>query len=166
MISMNELSALANALVEAERDVESAEVVLKAKKETARRLREESLPLAMQEIGMTKVKLDSGETIEVKQDVFASIPAERKEAAYAWLESHDFGGLIKTAVSVDFGRGELDEAKGFFDKLREEGLAPDFSRSIHAQTLKAFLNEQIREGRDTPLDLFGAMPVFVAKVKR
>lgn len=166
MISMNELSALAGALVEAEREVEFAETLLKGKKEVARRLREESLPLAMQELGMTKVKLESGETIEVKQDVFASIPAEKKESAYAWLEAHNFGGLIKTAVSVDFGRGELDEARGLFEKLREEGLAPDLSRSIHAQTLKAFLNEQIREGKDIPLDLFGAMPVFVAKVKK
>lgn len=166
MISMNELSALAGALVEAERDVESAEALLKSRKETARRLREESLPAAMQELGLSKVRLESGETIEVKQDVYASIPAEKKEAAYAWLEQHDFGGLIKTAVSVDFGRGELDEAKGFLLRLQGEGFAPDFSRSIHAQTLKAFLNEQIRDGKDIPLDLFGAMPVFVAKVKK
>lgn len=165
MITMNDLSALANALVEADEDVERAERSLKDKKEAARRLREEALPAAMQEVGMSKVTLDSGRVISVAQEVYASIPAANKPAAYAWLEEHNFGGLIKTEVAVAFGRGETEKAIGLQDALREQGLEADLERSIHAQTLKAFIKEQLAAGNELPLDLFGAMPVWVAKVK-
>lgn len=165
MITMNDLSSLANALVEADEAVEKAEGVLKGKKEEARRLREEALPSAMQEVGLTKVTLDSGRVISVAQEVYASISADNKPAAYAWLEEHDFGGLIKTEVSVAFGRGEMEKAKGLQDELRGKGMQVDIDSSIHAQTLKAFIKEQLAAGNGLPLDLFGAMPVWVAKVK-
>jgi len=165
MITMNDLSALANALIDADTEVDRAEKALKDKKEAARRLREEALPAAMQEVGLTKVTLDSGRVISIGQEVYASIPAANKPAAYAWLESHDFGGLIKTQVSTEFGRGEMDEAKKLEQELREKGLSCSLDRSIHAQTLKAFIKEQLAQGKELPLDLFGAMPVWVAKVK-
>lgn len=165
MISMNELAALAAGLVEAERATEDAELALKRAKENERSLREEALPLAMQELGLCKVALDSGQTISIKQDVYASIPASGKDDAYEWIEDNGFGGLIKTIISVQYGKGELDKAQELLEELQEKGLNPDIKRDVHAQTLKAFLNEQIGKGAAVPLDLFGARPVFVAKVK-
>lgn len=166
MISMNELGALAAALVEADREVEAAEDVLKRKKEYARTLREETLPSAMQELGLADVKLDTGQRIVVKQEVYASVPADKKFEAYDWLEQHGFGGLIKTSVAVMFGKGEMEEAQSLMLTLQEDGLAPDLERSVHAQTLKAFLKEQLSTGAEIPLDLFGARPVWTASVKR
>lgn len=165
MITMNDLSSLANLLVEADEEVEKAESALKAKKETARRLREEALPAAMQEVGMAKVTLESGKTISVALEVYASITNEKKPAAFQWLESHGFGGLIKTSVSVEYGKGEIEEARKLQSRLQSEGVMSEIDRSVHAGTLKAFLKEQLKDGKEVPLDLFGAMPVWVAKVK-
>lgn len=162
--ALGEISALARMLVEYDREVEDAELALKGLKENARRVREESLPTAMLEIGLDKVVLTTGEKVEVKSDVFAQPPAERKTEMHAWLEEHGFGGLIKTEVSVEYGKGEVEDAKEMLAELKGRGIAANIFMGVHAQTLKAFLREQLEAAQPIPLDLFGARPVKIAKV--
>lgn len=163
-ITLDQMTALARALVDADGYVKEMESNLQDAKERARVLREETIPSAMQELGLEEIKLETGQKLSVKQDVYASIPKDYKAAAYQWLEDHGFGGLIKTAVSVYYGKGELEEAQVLSEKLHDIGLSPELTQEIHAQTLKAFLREQISAGATIPLDLFGARPVWTAKL--
>jgi len=163
-ISLDQMASLARALVDADGSVEQAELNLKEAKERARVLREETIPSAMQELGLEELKLDTGEKLSVKQDVYASIPAAQKDAAYQWLEDNGFGGLIKVEVAADFRKGDAELAMELFRELQERGLQVGFDQSVHAQTLKAFLREQIAAGTAVPLDLFGARPVWTAKI--
>lgn len=158
------MAELARALVEADAGVDEAEGALKDAKERARVLREETIPAAMQEMGLEEVKLETGQKISIKQDVYASIPAASKGAAYDWLNEHGFGGLIKVEVSTTFAKGEQEQAIKLHKQLAAQGLQPDLDQSVHAQTLKAFLREQIAAGNNIPLDLFGARPVWTAKI--
>ncbi len=164
-ISVNEMSALAAALVSAEHDTDEAEKFLKAIKERERVLREETIPSAMQELGIEKLVLETGETLSLKQEVYAQIPAAQKPAVFAWLDEHGFGGLVKTELSLEFGREERDEATKLANELRAEGFLPSLSMNVHSQTLKAFIKEQLATGKEFPLDLFGARAVFEASVK-
>ena len=164
--ALGEISALARMLVDYDREVDEAEAKLKELKEHARRVREESLPGAMEQLGLKELRLASGERIEIKQDVYASIPKDGQGAAFEWLEGNGFGGLIKTEVSVSFGRDERLAARELAETLVAQGLVADVSSSVHVQTLKAFLREQLAEARPIPLDLFGARPVSVAKVTK
>lgn len=165
MITLGELSALAHALVAADREVDAAEALLRQRKEEARLLREESIPMAMAELGLNEVRLDSGERVTVKQDVYASIPPDKRNEAYAWLEANGFGGLIKTEVVMHFTRGELDAAKQLAAELKQEGYEPELEQGVHVQTLRAFLREQLEQANAAlPLELFGAKPVWLAKV--
>ena len=164
MITLDQMAALARALVDADASVDTAEVNLKDAKERARVLREETIPSAMQELGLEELKLETGQKLSIKQDVYASIPSHFRGAAYEWLESNGFGGLIKTDLTVRYGRGELEEAKALRQHLIEYGVQSDVTQNVHAQTLKAFLREQITMGANVPLDLFGARPVWTAKI--
>ncbi len=164
--ALGEISVLARMLVDYEREVDDAEAKLKELKEHARRVREESLPGAMEQLGLKELRLDTGERIEIKQDVYASIPKDGQAQAFEWLEGNGFGGLIKTEVSVSFGRDERVAAKELAERLAGEGLVADVSSSVHVQTLKAFLREQIADARAVPMELFGARPVSVAKVTK
>lgn len=166
MVSLAELTTLCQMLVERDREIEHAEQQLKAAKESARQLREEAIPAALTELGVTDVRLLSGEKVSMQQDVYASIPADKKFEAFDWLERHAFGGLIKTEVSVQFGKGELGAASEFFERLKSQGLAPDFARNVHPQTLKAWLRERLAKADPVPLELFGARPVWVAKIQK
>lgn len=163
-ISLDSMAALARALVDADVSVEQAEANLKEAKERARILREETIPSAMQELGLEEIKLDTGQKLSVKQDVYAAIPAAQKEQAFTWLEQNGFGGLIKVEVTADYRKGEADAAMQLFAELQERGLQVEFGQSVHAQTLKAFLREQLANGTNVPLDLFGARPVWTAKI--
>ena len=163
-ISLNEMSSLARALVSADTRVDEAERLLKAAKEHARVLREETIPSSMQELGVESLKLETGETISVKQDVYASIPKAGMGDACEWLNEHGFGGLIKLSVDVSYGKGEQEQAMEVYNELVGRGLNATIDQGIHAQTLKAFLREQLAKGSNIPLDLFGARPVWVAKI--
>lgn len=164
--SLKELTKLANALIAAEAAVESAEQALKEAKERARQLREEELPDFMQELGVNELRLEGGEKIGYKDDVRLEWDAPKKERAFTWLEEHDFGGLIKTEVSVAFGKGQLEWAKKLMRDLAEAfHLEPEMKRDVNWQTMCAFLREQIAEGNPIPLEEWGAVSIKKATVK-
>lgn len=165
MISLEQMTNLANALLDAEDKVASAEKELKAAKEQARLLREETIPSAMQELGLDSFKLTTGETFTVKQEVYASIPSDYKEEAMRWLERNGFGGLIKVDVTAAFGRNQKDISTSLLEELHRRGFATKVSEGVAPQTLKAFLREQLAKGTDIPLDLFGARPTWITKIK-
>jgi hypothetical protein len=119
----------------------------------------------MAEVGLDKVVLQSGEAITVKRDVYVAIPADQKAQAFGWLEENGHGALIKTEVSVAFGREQREAAVAFQQSCEQQGLNADVNVSVHAQTLKAFLREQLENAKPVPLDLFGARPVSIATVK-
>lgn len=169
--ALGEVGALARLLVEAERRVVNVDDELSKAKEHARRLREEALPGAMQELGVEELTLTDGSKITMGLEVYCSISSDNKPAAHAWLERNGFGGLIKTSISLPFGRSEEEQAdlRDFLEFLNSAGLTYEQEQGVHAQTLKAWLKEQLRgeEGsiKSLPLQLFGARPVTVAKVK-
>ena len=164
MITLAEISSLCSALAEQKRNVDRIEEELSTVKEFVRRLEEDDIPLAMQELGVDGIVLATGEKVSIKHDVYASLTAESKPAAYDWLEAHGFGGLIKTNVSVEFGKGQLEGAESLAEDLHARGLPVSLGRDVHAQTLKAFLREQLANGSNVPLDLFNARPVSKAKI--
>ena len=166
MISLTEMKALIDLLIVKDRDVEEKEAALKKTKEDARKLREEIIPCALQELGLTKLVLDSGEAITLSQEVYASIPAQSKNYAFDWLTDNGFGGLIKVDVITSFSKGEYQQAYTLNGDLNGRGLCSKVTQTVHPQTLKAFLKEQIAKGAPVPLDLFGAMPVFKVNIKK
>jgi hypothetical protein len=164
--NLDEMAAMARQLIAAQLKVEVIEEQLKEAKEASRKLREEDIPCAMQEIGLTSFTMDTGEKVRIAQEVYASIPADNKAEAFRWLVAHQFGDLIKTEVSVSFGRGEAEEAGVLARDLKDKGLDASCTESVHPQTLKAFLKEQVTSGAAVPLELFGARPVWTAKISK
>lgn len=168
MISLNDMAELAKSLVEAQELTKKTEQLLKDVKERERVLVEETIPGALQELGVKELTLDTGEVISLKQEVYASLTEERKPAAFKWLDEHKFGGMIKTDLTISYAKADYEEAKEKCKELMDEGLSPTLEQSVHAQTLKAFIKEQIATVDPKvpfPLDLFGARVVFQAKIK-
>lgn len=167
--ALKEVTRLGNALIEAENKVSEAEQALKDAKEQARILREEDIPEYLKELGLTAIKLDSGETVSYKPDVRLEWDDEQKGRALEWLEGEnngEFAGLIKTTVTTNFGKGELEKAKELLAKIEEIfGYAPVLKRDVNWQTMCAFLREQIESGKAIPLDQWGAVAINKATVK-
>lgn len=78
------------------------------------------LPNAMNDEGISSVKVDGVGRVTLRSDIYARIPAANREAAMEWLREHGHGGLIKETVHHGTLRAAMKEL------LREgKELPPD-----------------------------------------
>lgn len=145
---------------------EQAEIEQRAKdiKAAIRQIAEDFLPTVMQEYGLSEATLANGLKVELREEVQASISEDNRAAAHCWLIENGFGGLIKTSVQVEFGRGEVDAAHVLAHELRQDHDSVLVKDVVHPATLKSFIKEQMAAGTNVPLDLFGVFPYSIAKV--
>jgi len=160
------VSRLATEAANLEREISSAEQLLKDKKQALHKITDEQLPEALEEMGLQKFTLTDGAEISVKPIYAASIPKDRKEEAFQWLRDHEFGDLVKNNVTVTFGRGEDETAKEFVGLCGSQGFVPSQLEKVEPMTLKAWLRERVEAGDPIPLDLFGAFISQRATIKR
>lgn len=160
-----EIAKLAEAQHAAQQRVDLLEINLKDAKEELRKLAEQQLPEAMENAGISEYTTTTGISVEVKEKVRGSLPAENKAKGFAWLEEKGFGGLIESKVVVPFGRDELSEANALCERLQKECRIAVVDRSVHHARLDGFIREQLTQGKDIPLDIFGVYRQRVAKVE-
>ena len=160
--------ALLSALLRgAEKNVADLNADLQEAKEEMRRLQEDDLPELMRELGLSEIKLEDGSKVTVVDEVDCSISEERRSRAHAWLADNGFGGIIKSAITVEFGRDEHDEALAAAEKIYSAtGRAALLKEGVHPQTLKAFVKEQMAAGVTIPQELFGLRPYSKAKLTK
>lgn len=164
-MQLEQLTEVAETLLDQDRFVNQLVEQLKDAKECARIIREETIPNAMQELGVSEYKLTNGMKITVKQEVYAKIPDGSKQEAFTWLIDNNYGSIIKTEVKTLFGKGDRDKAIALSVKLNNQGLDAGFFEGVHHSTLKAFIKGLIEDGKPIPLDLFGARAVMIARIK-
>ena len=140
---------------------------LQEAKEEVRRIQEDDLPELMREVGLSEIKLADGSSIKVVDEVDCNISEERRYRAHEWLTLNGFGGIIKSAITVEFGRDEHDEALAAAQKIHDvTGRDADLREGVHPQTLKAFIKEQMAAGVSIPQELFGIRPYSKAKLTK
>ena len=123
------------------------------------------IPDIMTELGLEDFKLTDGSKIVVKDDIKCGISEERKPVAFEWLRANEYDGIIKTNVSVSFGKGEAELAEQARDALIEAGFRDAaIVDSVHHSTLKSFVKERLEAGTNIPLDTFGVFEFKVAKI--
>ena len=149
------VSTLANKQLKLATEVAELEANLKAKKEELRLTSEQELPDAMQQAGLTQIKLSSGENISINEFYNAHISKANQEKAYGWLVANGHEGLIKNEVLLKFGREESLVVDETVSALQARGLSPQVRQSVHPSTLKAFVKEQFTSGNDIPTEPFG-----------
>lgn len=143
-----------------EKEVGDLEAVLKERQGQLRKITEETLPEALNTLGLRSFKMEDGSSIDVKEYYSASIPADRKAEAFAWLREHGYDDMIKNTVSVQFGRGEDEACGALISSLVSQGLPAEQAQKVEPMTLKAWVKEQMTQGNEVPSELFG---VFVGQ---
>lgn len=161
---LGDLGKAAEDLVAKQLEIEGAEHALKRLKAEERRISQEVIPALMDNIGLAKITLNTGNVIEVKDAVQCSIPVSNRDRAYEWMVEHGHGDLIKTALTAKFGRGEKDDAAAAAEVLHKIGIHASLAESVHPGTLKAWARQEIEGGRMPPSDLFNVHVVRLTKV--
>ena len=154
------------ALKNLEDEIANAEKSVSKLKEQAKTLSQFEIPMMMEEMHITKLKLKDGESVEIKKIYGASIPQEHQEAAFTWLRDHDLGDIIKNDITVTFGRGEDNKASEYANLAQGQGYEPVQKIGVHPQTLKAVVRERLESGREMPSDLFKTYAGNSTKITR
>jgi hypothetical protein len=152
------ISRLAEAQLHWEGVIAQLEASMEEANDQLRNLRENLLPAAMLEVGMSSFKLADGTSITVDTYYSAKIPDDREDDAFKWLRNTGNDALIKREVKCLFGKGEDEKATMITTLLVKAGVIPEDKSSVHPMTLKAFVREKIEAGEEFPQELFG---VFV-----
>lgn len=157
------------------KEIEDLEEIVAKKSGDLDKMLRVDIPDALEKAGTKSFTLAASGNlpeIEVKIEAFyaASISSKWEESkrkdAFTYLESLDAGSLIKTVVSVPFGREERKDVEEFLTLVHEQGFEPEVEEAVHASTLKSWLKERTEKlGLTTDLDKIGGMIGRIAKLK-
>ncbi len=112
------------------------------------------LPGLLQQAGVKEITTLDGIKVSTKF-IVGGIPAESKEKAYEWLDSHGHADIIKRNLALSFNKGETEQAEKAAAQLRDLGFDPTLRMDVHPQTFMAFAREQITNGKMLPLEQWG-----------
>lgn len=108
-------------------------------------------------------------TVSVKTmyraNIAANWPPERREEAFAWLDEHGHGSLIKTEVNVAFPREQRSEVAKFTAKLGQDGRTYGVREAVNPQTLTAWFKDMMRRGASVDLEAVGGYVERHATIK-
>ena len=157
--SVKSISEKCNQLKDLQTQIEYVEERLKKLKNQSRDLEERVIPEMMQEAGVSLLKLKDGSTVEVNPVYAAKIPESRVDEAFGWLRTKGFEDLIKNTVTASFNRGQDNQVSELIKVCEEHGFNYNKKEKVEPMTLKAFVREQVENGKELPFDLFG---VYIA----
>lgn len=160
------VSNLCKQQIALEKRIADLELELKDAKREHRKVAEDLLPAALQEYGVTELKMEDGSEITVAPYYSASIAKDRQDEAFRWLTEAGHGSLIKNHVTAAFGRGEDNSAKDLLAELEQRGLQTQTKTWVEPMTLKSFVKEQVEKGENLPYDLLGIFLGQRAKIRR
>jgi len=163
---LSELGDLADQMSCAEQAVEKANEELSKKQEALKDLQERRIPALMDDLGVKTFTTTSGLTVEIKEQLRVSIPKDRKQKAMEWVEEHGGADLIKRLIMIAFGKNDEKWAKRVLSNLRryKRPLPMEIVRDIPSSTVKKFLTDQLADGTEVPLELFGGYHQRQAKL--
>jgi hypothetical protein len=169
-----ELSAIADmvqTMQQAQDTVTRLEKELKEAQSTLHRIEHIDLPELMTEFGVTEFTTRDGTQVIVDAIISGSIPslgaikkckdayerdelAERRQKAFAYLEQHGAGALIKNILAAEVPKGEQAQLQAAIDALQAIGLTPHNEQSVHHSSLNSWLKERTQAGEMPDADIF------------
>ena len=170
-LAINEIDNIKNLsdevlkLQQLEKNIKAKEQDLKSLKETAGKISGEVIPTIMSEMSLSSLKLADGSSVDVKKIYGASIPIEKREAAFNWLRNNDLGDIIKNEITVSFGRNEDNKASDYATLAQGQGYQPAQKLKVEPMTLKALFRERTEAGKEMPSDLFNTFVGNQTKIR-
>lgn len=135
------------------------------------RLRTEEIPAVMDEFNLSEVKLKDGSKVHVRPLILANIPSEgaimkcrdgqlahamrdRLNKCLSYLRKNGAAALIKTLLKANFGKDSEAEAKAAIAALKKLGVPAEVIKTVHPQSLNAWVRERIENGKPIDMELF------------
>lgn len=159
--SMENASQIVEEMVSYTKRKDELEETLKGINSHLHYLKTVKVPEALSVANQAEFTLADGDNkgwkVKVDDFVSGSLPKEpeARKKAIELLESYQASDLIKTEVSVSFGRGDAMKASDLYSKLKEKGYEVEKDQSVHPQTLLAFGRERMKKGLEIEGEVLG-----------
>jgi hypothetical protein len=142
------------------------EELLKQLKKDRHYLISKVIPQLLQSYGGKSFTTNSGIVCKLATNVAGSLPKEpeRRKDALTYLETIDGAEIIKNEVSVLFSKGDDVQANSLFEELSRDYNGVTQEKSVHAQTLCAFVREKLKLGEAVDTAKLGVFVETVAKI--
>jgi hypothetical protein len=157
--SVNSITQKCDELQKLQAEAEQLEEKLSSIKSKARDYEERIIHEMMQEAGVSKLELKDGTKVEVKPFYAAKIPESRVEEAFSWLRTNGHEDLIKNTITTQFDKGQDNQVSELINVCEKFGFNYNQKQKVEPMTLKAFVRDQVENGKELPFDMFG---VYIA----
>ena len=136
---MDEMTVMTSNWIKVQQEINRLEDILKELNTQERKISMEIIPQMFSQHGLTKLLLNNGIEVSVKEDIDASIPADEQKAeiAFKWIAKNGGGDMIKDTLSI------MDPSKEIIDKVVSDGFDFDRTRKVNANSLKAWLRGEL-----------------------
>jgi len=151
-----------------EAEVQRLEAAIADRKARIQELATRILPDLLRSVGMNSFVLQDGTNVGLKDELFPDIPAAKRDEAYAWLRENGHGDLNKHEIKISFGMGEDMDALALRRMLHDHNSPLNFTEkeTILPQSLRAWVREQERKGRELPEEFFSVHRITKAELKK
>lgn len=136
--------------------------VLKMFKKDLFNVRQVQIPELMVEFNLESITTSSGVKLTIKDDI--NVTTKDKEALYAFMRSTGSADLIKNRITVEIQNEK--QRKEAIDLLDKTELAYQSDESVHFQTLKKFVKDQLAAGKVLPNKAVSVFEYRYTKIKR
>ena len=132
---LRELGKKVHDLLEKRKEIAFAEEKLKELSKQEAELSREEIPQIILSRGLSSVRLDTGEKVEVIEHLAASVPKDevKRKVVFAWLVQNQGAYLIKQELVVEDPEQEL------VDYLRKKEIPFTKGLSMNTNSFQAFL---------------------------
>lgn len=146
--------------------VEQLEADLAQAKKLLHEIRTKNVPDIMAEIQSDHFNF-GGYEVKVEDFVSGSLPKdpEKKQKAIDLLSEYGADGLLKTELSLEFGKSQHNEAINLYHELQEQGYGAFINSTVHPMTLMSWAKQRLRDGEEIDLEALGLYAGKVAKLK-
>lgn len=141
-----------------EREIAEATAALQLQLNEYRQIANHDLPNALRQAGVAGFPLADGTPVAMRLAYNASKLTAPEGLRY--VEANGGGPLIKTTITLEMDRGDLDAAREILTMLRDSPHANRFkalvlSEEVNPMTLSKFARELVEQRKDPDLQLLG-----------
>lgn len=165
--AVRDLQSLAQHALDLQSEIESLQAQAADRQKELTQLLQHKMPERLLAAGVSRLDLRSGHVIELKDIVTGSLPKdeERRRRALELLRKKGHGDLIKGEMSVTIEKGKDNVAHEAAAQLEQLGFHPEFSSTVHPQTLQAWARERYAsdDERDWLVESAETLGLYIAK---
>jgi hypothetical protein len=151
--SLLKLSGFCKEYKDIEKEISTLEEQLKGKKEKLEYVSRTQIPTILNEVGLSEIRLSTGEKVIVEDKLKASISDKNYSLAYRNMIKEEGGDdfAVTKIDSLFKSRAVINEVSDdVLEVLISNNIPYDMDRSIHWQTLQKYCKGKLENGKPIP----------------